>query len=183
MATTAEDPIRHDQALPEAPAIDLPVGEQRPEERATEPVTPGRAARAGSPRAPRPVPVPPRRTRVTIRSFGVLSVLKYSVLFYVCVMLVIWLALLLIYLVLQAGGVIDTLGEQLGCIVNEPQGTTSACVPVAIDGVQLFTVGFFGAMLLAGVLALINMFVAIMYNLISDLVGGINVTLAERRGH
>ena len=37
-------------------------------------------------------------------------------------------------------------------------------------------------MLLAGVLALINMFVAIMYNLISDLVGGINVTLAERRG-
>jgi hypothetical protein len=183
MATTAEDPITHDQAPPDAPAIDLPVGEQ-PEEPVTEPVTPGRVSRAGSPRAraPRPVPVAPRRTRVTIRSFGVLSVLKYSILFYVCVMLVIWLALLLIYLVLQAGGVIDTLAEQLGCIVNEPQGTTSACVPVAIDGVELFTVGFFGAMLLAGVLALINMFVAIMYNLISDLVGGINVTLAERRG-
>jgi hypothetical protein len=118
---------------------------------------------------------------VTIRSFGVLSVLKFSLLFYLCAMLVIWLALLLIFLVLQAGGVIDTTEEWLSCVVNEPIGTTGQCVPVEIDGVQLFTWLFVGAMVMAGILALINMFVAIMYNLISDLIGGVSVTLAERR--
>ena len=43
-----------------------------------------------------------RRTRVVVRKVGPLSVLKFSLIFYFCVMLIVYLALLIIYIVLSA---------------------------------------------------------------------------------
>ncbi len=172
MATTADDPVTQEPAQP-APPIDLPV----------EHVTSGRSDRVDETESPRqitPRRTPSRRTKVSLRSVGALSVLKVSMLFWACAMLGLWLALLMIYLVMEAGGVTDTIYDWAGCIVNGAQGTKDECIPVVVNTGQLFTWLFVGVAGLAVVLSAITTFVAIMYNLISDLVGGVDVTLADR---
>ena len=122
----------------------------------------------------------PRRTKVTVRRFGVTSVLKVSLIFSFCAMLVLWLALLIIFLILQAGGVIDSLAKMIGCVVNEPVGTKVTCVPAEIDAEVLFTYLFLAGTVLSVAAALVFTFGSVIYNLISDMVGGVEVTLSEK---
>lgn len=162
MSITAEDPITPATTTSEAP----------PPEPSTS---------TGVRRARRtPLAAAPRRTKVTVRRVGVGSVLKFSLIFYLCVMLVMWLALLIIFFVLQAGGVIETLSERLGELAGRQEGT-KGYQPVAIDGVTVFTVLFFLGLGWTVVMSGINMFIAVIYNLISDMVGGVDITLAEHR--
>jgi hypothetical protein len=174
MATTADDPITQQatstSAPPEASPIDLPVEQ-------VEQATPSRAERSAARISRRSRG--PRRTKVTVRKVGMISVFKFSLLFYLCAMLVIWLALLIIFLLLQAGGVMDTISKWVGCVVNGTPRGTKECLPAVIDGKVIFTWLLLAAGLFTVVLALLNTFVAIMYNLISDIVGGVEVTLSE----
>lgn len=105
--------------------------------------------------------------------------LKFSLLFYLCVMLIVYLALLIIWVVLSAAGGVEALGRMLGWIFGSGDSTAGR-TPVEIDGQQLFTWLFVGGVAFAFIWSLINVFVAFLYNLISDLVGGIEVTLAEK---
>jgi hypothetical protein len=129
-----------------------------------------------------------RRTRVEVRRLGPLSVLKFSLIFYFCIFLVIYLALAIIWGILSASGVIDSLEQLLGDIFPSaaaisPTGelSTGDAPPVEIVTGQLFTWLFIAGCVGVGIWSCINVFVAIMYNLISDIVGGIEVTLADRR--
>lgn len=129
-----------------------------------------------------------RRTRVEIRRLGPVSVLKFSLIFYFCVFLVVYLALAIIWVILSASGVIDSLEQLLGTIF--PSGTglsptgqvsTRGADPIQIDNGQVFTWLFFAGCVGVVIWSFINVFVAVMYNLISDIVGGVEVTLADRR--
>jgi len=129
-----------------------------------------------------------RRTRVEVRRVGPLSVLKFSLIFYFCVFLVIYLALAIIWAVLSASGVVSSLEELLGTIFPSGSGisptkqiSTGRPQPIAIDTGQVFTWLFFAGCVGVAIWSLINVFVAVMYNLISDIVGGVEVTLADRR--
>jgi Transmembrane domain of unknown function (DUF3566) len=170
MATTADEPIAK---VSEVSSLDAPQDLRAP----SPPPVPARGDRSERMRL---ADTRPRRTRVMIRRVGVWSVFKFSLIFYACVMAVLWLALLLIYLVLQAGGVMDTISEWLGKLSTNTQGT-KGYVPVQINGGKIFTALFLAMALLAVVWAVINTFAALMYNLISDLVGGIDITLSEKR--
>jgi hypothetical protein len=174
MAQTADDPITQqpgdvqaETPAPPAPPEPAPVGA---------PVAP-RAPAARPPAAARR-----RRTRVEVRHVGPLSVLRFSLLFYLCAMLIGFLALFFIYQVLEASGTIETLETDiLGCLFQEGErATTGTCVPYEIDGGTVFTWLFLAGAAGAVVIALLNTFIAIVYNLISDIVGGVEVTLAER---
>jgi hypothetical protein len=106
------------------------------------------------PKAPRPSRKQQRRhARVVVRKVGPWSVFKMSVIFYVCVMLVLLGAGVILFGMLSAMGLIDSLED----LANELG----------------FGPGF--------TVQVINVFVAFLYNLISDLVGGVEVTLTERR--
>jgi len=170
MATTAEEPITQDTATEGSPQVDAPAAEKS----RTTKVTPSRASRT------RLQDVSPRRTRVVVRRVGSLSVLKFSLLFYFCAMLVMWLALLIIFLLLQAGGVTDAIAKW----ASELRGTkvgTKGYEPITINGAAIFGWLFVVGCVLTVVMAILNLFVALMYNLISDIVGGVEVTLAEKR--
>jgi len=129
-----------------------------------------------------------RRTRVEVRRVGPFSVLKFSLIFYFCVFLVLYLALAIIWAILSASGVIDSLEQLLGTIF--PSGTgisptgqvsTGGAPPIQIDTGQVFTWLFFAGCVGVVIWSVINVFIAVMYNLISDIVGGVEVTLADRR--
>ena len=115
----------------------------------------------------------PRQTRVVIRKVGPWSVFKFSVLFYFCVMLVILLALGMLYSVLGAIGALDS--------VTKLARSLFADKTFAIHGDWIFTRLALIGVAMVFVWSLINVFVAFLYNLISDVVGGVEVTLAERR--
>jgi hypothetical protein len=134
------------------------------------------------PPVPAPVPRRParaRRTRVVIRKVGPLSVLKFSLIFYFCVMLILYVALAIIYGLLGAVGAIDETERILGLLFSNGAGNEQ--VPLVIDGGKVFLWLFVGGCVNVVVWSLVNVFVVFLYNLISDLVGGIDVTLAEKR--
>jgi hypothetical protein len=126
---------------------------------------PARSRRARKPR--------PRHARVTVRKVGPWSVLKISFLFYLCVMAVIMGALVILYGLLGAIGALDSLQRLIRDLFADQT--------FEISGNWLFTRGLaigFGMVVLW---TLINVFVAFLYNLLSDVVGGIEITLSERR--
>jgi Transmembrane domain of unknown function (DUF3566) len=129
-----------------------------------------------------------RRTRVEIRRVGPVSVLKFSLIFYFCVFLVVYLALAIIWVILSASGVIDSVEQLLGTIFPSGSGitptggvSTGGAPPIQIESGQVFTWLFFAGCVGVVIWSFINVFVAVMYNLISDIVGGVEVTLADRR--
>ncbi len=143
---------------------------------ATEPTAPAPAPDAGTVAvvpagtAPRPRRRA-RQTRVVIRKVGPWSVFKFSLLFYSCIVLVILLALAMLYWILGAIGAIDHLTEFAQELFVE-EG-------FKIDGGWIFARMTLIGVAMVIIWSLINLFIAFLYNLISDVVGGIEVTLAE----
>ena len=125
----------------------------------------------------------PRRTRVVVRKVGPLSVLKFSLLFYLCLMLIVLFAMVIVYGVLSAAGAIDSLETVLGYVFGTGTTSTGGAEPIEIDGGSLFIWGLFGGLLFVGVWSVINVFISMLYDLISDIIGGVEVTLAERPHH
>lgn len=117
-----------------------------------------------------------RRTRVVVRHVEPWSVLRVSLLFYFCLMLVFLFALLILYWFLGVIGVLDSLGNLLHTAgFGDPK-----------NGFQFHGVWIFERLFLIGVAgviiwSLVNMLVAVLYNLVSDVVGGIQISLGEKR--
>ena len=116
-----------------------------------------------------------RKARVVIRKVGPWSVFKFSLLFYFCVMLVMFWALVILYLIMGATGVLDHLSKLLTEVGFGPKEGT-----FEFNGRWIFTRVFVGLAGMVVIWSLINVFVAVLYNLVSDVVGGVEVTLGEK---
>jgi len=114
-----------------------------------------------------------RRTRVIVKKVGPWSVFKFSLLFYFCVMLVVLLGLTILYNVLAAVGVLDSASKLLGDLGFGKN--------FEFHGWWLLTRAFAVGVVMVVFWSLVKLLITFMYNLISDLVGGIEVTLTERR--
>ena len=131
-------------------------------------------ARAGAVRGrAKPSRARSRQARVVLRKVDPWSVLKISFVFYLCMMVVILGALMILYGILGAMGVLDTATEFL---VDLGFGDD-----FQIHGNWLFSRGLAIGLALVVLWTLINVFIVFLYNLLSDVVGGIEVTLSERR--
>jgi len=115
-----------------------------------------------------------RRARVVIRHLDPWSVLKVSLLFYFCVMIVGLFALAIVYWVLGSMGALASISS----FVTEVTGAKKAYV---INGGWIFVRVFITGIGSVVVWSLVNLCLAILYNLISDVVGGIRVTLGESK--
>ena len=104
-----------------------------------------------------------------------MSVLKFSLIFYFCLMLIFFLGLLFLYGIMGALGITDQAATFIGKLVSD------AGENFKISGTWIFTRLFVVGCAMSVLWALINVFVAFLYNLISDVVGGVEVTLAEKR--
>ncbi|MBA2528500.1 MAG: DUF3566 domain-containing protein [Euzebyales bacterium] len=118
-----------------------------------------------------PLPAPRAvRRRATVRKVDPWSVLKLSLIFYFCLLLVVMLGLTVVWAVVIRLGLIEALQELLGKVGLEL---------VRINGANIarivFLIGLLNVVLWSG----INVFMTFLYNLIADLVGGLKVTLAE----
>ena len=116
-----------------------------------------------------------RRTRVVVRRVDPWSVLKFSLLFYFCLMLVGLFAMLILYWVLQVTGVLDSAAKVL---TDVGFGGTAG---FEFHGFWIFSRLFLIGLVGVVVWSLVNMLISVLYNLISDVVGGVTLTLAEKR--
>jgi Transmembrane domain of unknown function (DUF3566) len=114
-----------------------------------------------------------RQARVVLRKVDPWSVVKISFVFYLCMMVVILGALMILYGILGAMGVLDTATEFL---IDLGFGDD-----FKIHGDWLFSRGLAIGLGLVVLWTLVNVFIVFLYNLLSDVVGGIEVTLSERR--
>ena len=130
-------------------------------------------APAEKPAKSRRVSKPKRQARVVIRKVGPWSVLKLSVLFYLCIMTVIVGAFVILYGLLDAIGALDSVTRLIRDLFADPS--------FEIHADWLLTRGVLIGLAMVVLWSLINLFVAFLYNLISDIVGGVEVTLSERR--
>jgi Transmembrane domain of unknown function (DUF3566) len=124
-------------------------------------------------RTKRPVPARSRQAKVVLRTVGPWSVLKISFLFYLCVMVVIIGAMMILYAILGAIGALDSLTRLIRDLFADQS--------FQIHGGWLFSRGLSIGLALVVLWTLINVFIVFLYNLLSDVVGGIEVTLSERR--
>ena len=117
-----------------------------------------------------------RRTRVAVRRVGPVSVLKFSLIFYFCVMLAGLLGLVFLFMILQAVGVIDSIEEWVTKIFPQDGGGTFQIQPG-----YLIPRGFLIGCGLVVIWSCIKVIAAFLYNLISDVVGGVEISLSEKK--
>jgi hypothetical protein len=127
-------------------------------------------ATAGGPASP-----VPRQTKVVLSQVQPWSVFKFSLLFYFCLMLVFLFAMVILYWVLSVIGVLDSLSSVLDNLFGAGQGRFE------IHGYWLLSRTFLFGIVGVVVWSLVNLFVALLFNLVADVVGGIQITLTERR--
>lgn len=118
----------------------------------------------------------PRQAKMVVKRVSPWSVLKFSLLFYFCVMLILLLALAVVYWALGVFGVLDSAANLL-----ETAGFGDPKTGFEFDGYWLFARLFFVGVVGVVVWSFVNLFMAMLYNLVADVVGGVSVTLSEKR--
>ena len=116
--------------------------------------------------------IPPPRTglrRATVHRVHPWSVLKLSLIFYFCMLLVVMVGLTVFWSLIIRLGVIDAVQDQ----------ADKFGAAVSINGGNLARLMFLIGLINVVLWSAINVFMAFLYNLIADLVGGLRVTLAE----
>ncbi len=134
------------------------------------PAVPAAAAVAARP-APAAVDEVGRRYRQTIHRVDLWSVLKISVCFYICGMAVTMVALVALWVIADAAGVIHSVEKFFGDLLQTKNFTF-------LDGEILR-----GAALVAAVLVVLQIVITVIaaafYNVFAELFGGVEITISE----
>lgn len=106
-----------------------------------------------------------------LRKIDPWSVLKFSLLFYFCLLLIMLLASAIIFAILKSFGVIQNIEELVQDLADSA---------FTVSGGAIFRWLFLFGLLGTVVASAVTVFLAFLYNLIADVVGGIEVSVAER---
>ncbi|MGZ4203767.1 MAG: DUF3566 domain-containing protein [Actinomycetota bacterium] len=111
-----------------------------------------------------------RRGRLAVRKIDPWAVLKFSLVFYFCMLMVLLLATAIIFAFLKAFGVIHNLDKLL----------SDLSFNFKITGGVIFRWFFLIGLAWTIVATAVTVFMAFLYNLIADVVGGIELLVTER---
>lgn len=123
----------------------------------------------------------PRRARLNLKRIDPWSVMKFSFAVSVVLFIVVVVATSVLYLALDAMGVWQEVNNSLSELVSASGGTNTA----ATGGFRITAWGVIGTSMLVGAVNVV-LFTALatlgafIYNVCADLVGGVELTLAER---
>ena len=171
--STAQQPLVDDHAVEPWPVDPQPT-QARPAQ-PTQPTQPRVQPRPAP--APRPAGAPApqvevgRRYRQTIHRVDLWSVLKIAVCFYICGMAVTMVALVSLWLIADAAGVIHSVEKFFGDLLQTKDFTF-------LDGEILR-----GALLVSAVLVVLQIVITVIaaafYNVFAELFGGVEITISE----
>ena len=125
----------------------------------------------------------PRRARLRLKRIDPWSVMKFAFAVSIVLFIVMVVATTVLYIALDAMGVFDTVNDMLQMLMGTNSDSTSGAS--ATENFRITAKGVIGAAALLGVVNMV-LFTALatlgsfIYNVCADLVGGVEVTLAER---
>ena len=122
---------------------------------------------------------PARKARLRVARLDPWSVMKVSLMFSIAVGIVLFVAVALLWSVIEASGALQTLQDTLNALIGNPDGSGTVQVSAYIDRWRVlgFTAIVSGInVILLTALATLGAF---LYNLSSSVLGGLDVTLAE----
>jgi hypothetical protein len=150
-----------------------------PEERERERPTPGERrrerrelTRQATP-ARRPDRLEARKTHRLVRHVEPWSVLKISLIFFFCIWVILLTAAVLLWQVAKSSGVIDNVENFIEEIFALKEGS------FAFEGGQMFRAYAVGGLVMVVAATGFTVLLAVLFNLISDLTGGVRVTVVE----
>ncbi len=132
------------------------------------------AAPAAAPAAPRGGMA--RRARLKIPHLGPRSVFRISLTFAICMFIVLLVAVAALWAVLDTSGVFKSIEDAANTLVDKNRSSVADWL--GFGRVMLITVVIGAANVIA--FTLLSTIGALLYNLCSDFVGGVEVTLVER---
>ena len=112
-----------------------------------------------------------RRVRRVLRRIEPVSVLRFSLLFYACVAAVVLVAGVVLWVIASAAGVVGNVEEFVGDLF--------ALEEFSFEAGRILQASVLGGIVLVLLGTALNVLAAVLYNLISDVVGGIEVTVLE----
>jgi hypothetical protein len=112
-----------------------------------------------------------RPLRRVVRRIEPMSVLKVSVLFYACVFVALLVAGVVLWLVASAAGVVGNVETFIGDLF--------ALDEFHFEALQILRAAFVGGAVLVLLGTALNVLAVTLFNLIADLVGGVEVTVVE----
>ena len=158
-------------AIPRASATE--AGSSAAAGQVADPVTPARGRGRGTPKTRGP-----RRARLQLRHIDTWSALKISLVLSIALFFIWMVAVGVLYGVLSALGVFDTLNDLFGQL-GSASGSGGGGGDVVTPGIVFGGAAVIGAINIVLMTALCTVGTFI-YNLCSDLVGGLELTLSER---
>ena len=144
------------ESVPDKPQARAPKKERKP-----------RRKRVASPRQ-----VFERRYVQTIRSVDLWSVLKVSICFYLCALITMLVAGVLLWWIASAAGVISSVESFVGDLVNNKD--------FRLLSWEVLRAATLIGLVVVCLLTVVTVLAAAFYNLFSDLLGGIEVTVVEQ---
>lgn len=122
----------------------------------------------------------PRRARLQVRRVDPWSVLKTTLLYSLCLLVVLLVAVAALYAVLSAMGVFDSLNTAIRDLTDSGGAASTGGLQVIFSAPRiLLWTGLLGAVNVVLITALATLG-AVLYNLCAEVWGGIEVTLAEQ---
>jgi hypothetical protein len=113
-----------------------------------------------------------RRYVQTVRSVDLWSVLKLAICFYLCALIVLVCAGVMLWWIASATGVIDNLEEFVGDLVNNADFRFLSW--------QVLRTSTLVGLVIVCILTVMTVVAATFYNLFSELLGGIEITVVEQ---
>ncbi len=113
-----------------------------------------------------------RRYVQTIRSLDLWSVLKVSICFYLCTLIVILVAGVMLWWIASAAGVVASIESFVGQLVNNKD--------FRLLSWQVLRAATLIGLVIVCLLTVVTVLAAAFYNLFSELLGGIEVTVVEQ---
>jgi hypothetical protein len=129
-------------------------------------------ARQATP-ARRPDRLQARKTHRLVRHIEPWSVLKISLIFFFCIWVILLTAAVLLWQVAKSSGVIDNVENFIEDIFALKEGS------FAFEGGQMFRAYAVGGLVMVVAATGFTVLLAVLFNLISDLTGGVRVTVVE----
>lgn len=122
---------------------------------------------------------PARKARLRIARIDPWSVMKTSMMFCVALGIIMVVAVLVAWSIIEASGALDLLQETINAVVGNPDGSGNVEISSYVDRWRVL--GFTMIVAVANVVLMtaISTLMAFLYNLTSSIIGGLEVTLAE----
>ncbi|MGV8910756.1 MAG: DUF3566 domain-containing protein [Propionicimonas sp.] len=158
---------------------DLPAFDAAPDSFLAAPVVPVLPVSAAAPKGKSPSMRRTRKARLRLSRVDPWSVMKTSFLFSVAFGIMFWIATSVLWYVITSSGLFDTINAAIVNIISNPGNTEPFRIEDYVNGNKVLGIAALLAVINVVISTALGTLAAFLYNLSANILGGLELTLAE----